>query len=151
MTNLCVQLAYAHLQNSCAVIHVITHALVHRTSSTLPFLFFYQSVCIKPEKFAIYVCVRGIDFASFHKFDTGFWNCWNSVVFSVFHFFVIYSLTMHATFIILDQIKNSQQQLPNEVRRIMPQLHISDQIVNTKMSAHDGYWNNQILLLAAIK
>jgi len=28
-----------------------------------------------------YLCVRGIDFASFYDFSIGFWNCSDSVVF----------------------------------------------------------------------
>jgi hypothetical protein len=35
----------------------------------------------------MYLCVRGIDFASFYDFDTGFWKSSDSVVFSVFPFF----------------------------------------------------------------
>ena len=34
----------------------------------------------------MYLCVRGITFASFYDFAIGFWNCSVSVVFFVFHF-----------------------------------------------------------------
>ena len=32
----------------------------------------------------MYICVKGIDFASFYDFCIGFWNCSDSVVFCVF-------------------------------------------------------------------
>ena len=35
------------------------------------------------------VCVRGIDFASWYDFSSGFWNSSDSVVYFVFHFFTI--------------------------------------------------------------
>jgi len=34
----------------------------------------------------IYLCVGGIDFASFYDFCIGIWNCSDNVVFFVFHF-----------------------------------------------------------------
>ena len=49
---------------------------------------FYWSACTKPGKWVVmYLCVRGIDFASFYDFDIWFWNCSNSGIFS--HFIVI--------------------------------------------------------------
>jgi hypothetical protein len=35
----------------------------------------------------MYLCVRGIYFATFYGFSTGFWKCSDSVVFIVFHCF----------------------------------------------------------------
>ena len=47
----------------------------------LPATFYYLSACIKPEKWAvIYLCVKGIDFASTYDFDIWF-CCSDSVVF----------------------------------------------------------------------
>ena len=37
----------------------------------------------------MYLCVRGIDFVSFYDFCIRFWDCYDSVVFLVYHF--IYS------------------------------------------------------------
>jgi hypothetical protein len=34
----------------------------------------------------MYLCVWGLDFAFSYAFDSGFWNCSNSVVFFYFHF-----------------------------------------------------------------
>jgi hypothetical protein len=34
----------------------------------------------------MYICVMGIDFASFYEFPNGFYNCSESVVFFVFYF-----------------------------------------------------------------
>ena len=45
----------------------------------------YSSPYYKPGKRAImYLCVRGIDFASFHDFSIWVWNCSNNVVFLIF-------------------------------------------------------------------
>jgi len=47
---------------------------------------FYWSACTKPEKWTvIYLYVTGIDF------DIWFWNCSDSVVLFVFHFFILLS------------------------------------------------------------
>ena len=54
---------------------------------------FNWSACTNPGKWAvIYLCDRGIDFASFTIFGIGFRNCSDSVVFFVFLFFY-YSIT----------------------------------------------------------
>ena len=37
----------------------------------------------------MYLCVRGIDSASFYDFDILFWNCSDSVEFFFFFFFII--------------------------------------------------------------
>jgi len=34
----------------------------------------------------MYLCARGINFASFYAFSIGFWNCTDIVAFFVFHF-----------------------------------------------------------------
>jgi hypothetical protein len=35
----------------------------------------------------MYFCVKGIDFVSFYDCSIRFWNCSDSVVFFIFHFF----------------------------------------------------------------
>jgi len=37
----------------------------------------------------MYLCVRGIDFASYYDFYIWFWKCFDSVVFYIFHFIVL--------------------------------------------------------------
>jgi len=62
---------------------------VHKTSLTPAT--FYSSACTKPgQKVGMYLCVRGIDCASFYDFDIWFWNCFVSVVFLYFHLFTVY-------------------------------------------------------------
>jgi len=47
-----------------------------------PDTFCYWSACIKTGKWSVmYLCVRGIDFASFDYFDICLWNCPDDVVF----------------------------------------------------------------------
>jgi hypothetical protein len=44
-------------------------------------------VSTKPgQRAAMYLCVWGLDFAFSYAFDSGFWNCSNSVAFFYFHF-----------------------------------------------------------------
>jgi len=60
----------------------------HKTSFTPPL--YYLSACTKTEKWSVmYLCVRVIDFDSFYDFDIRFWNCSDSVVFFVFHFWYL--------------------------------------------------------------
>jgi len=55
---------------------------------TFFFLFIVvSSFRVKPGKWAVmYLCVSDIDFASFYDFTVWFRNCFDSVVFFVFHF-----------------------------------------------------------------
>ena len=89
----------------------------HKTSLTPTT--FYWSACTKPEKWAvIYLCVRGIDFASFCNFSIGFWwyfwfffsrflNCSNSVVFFVFLDFWTVPIVQYFGFSIFLNCSNS--------------------------------------------
>ena len=68
---------------------------------------FYWSACTKSEKWTvIYFYVTGIDF------DIWFWNCSDSVVLFVFHFFIYFLLPFHfhqqLLFLILMIYKQSQ-------------------------------------------
>ena len=52
------------------------------------YLFFYWSACINPGNWVVmYLCVRGIDFSIFYDLTIGFWNCSDSVYFSIFFSF----------------------------------------------------------------
>ena len=48
---------------------------------------FYWSTCTKTGRGADeYLCVNGIDFASFYHFDISYWDCSDGAVFFIFHF-----------------------------------------------------------------
>jgi len=48
----------------------------------------FQNACAKPGKLAVmYMCFRGIDFASFLEISIGIWNCFDNVGFFVFYFY----------------------------------------------------------------
>ena len=42
----------------------------------------------------MYLCVRGINFASLYKFSNGIWNCSDSIVFLVYHF-ILFICVLH--------------------------------------------------------
>ena len=45
------------------------------------------------QEVVMYVCVWSLDFASFYDFDIWFWNCYDGVVFLVFHFICLTELS----------------------------------------------------------
>ena len=54
------------------------------------YYFFYWCACTKPLRWEVmYLCVRGIDFASFYDFSIVFRNCSYCVVFFVFYFIIL--------------------------------------------------------------
>jgi len=70
-----------HLHNF--IISLTWEVWAHITS----FTFFYWSVYAMSGKWVVvYLCVKGMNFASFYDFDIWFWNGSSSVVFLVLHF-----------------------------------------------------------------
>jgi hypothetical protein len=68
--------------------YLLRDTSIHTTSLTRP-PFFHWSACAKAEKWAvIYLCARGIHFASLSCFYIWFWKCSDRVAFFVFNFLV---------------------------------------------------------------
>jgi len=75
--------------------------------SNVYFSHFYWSACTKPRKWTVmYLCLRGIDLTSFYDFDFWFWNCFDSVVFFVFHFIISKSFSNRRSLITPEQTYN---------------------------------------------
>ena len=55
----------------------------------------------------MYLCVNGIDFASFYDFGIGFWNCSDSVLCFVFHFIANNLNVIYIIFWLNSQIKKN--------------------------------------------
>lgn len=58
-------------------------------NTCLTLLVFIEILVPSPENeqsCILYICIRGIDFACFYDFTIGFWNCFYSMVFIVYHF-----------------------------------------------------------------
>jgi hypothetical protein len=62
--------------------------LAHTTIFTPP-LFIEGHVRSQESERSLYLCARSIDIASSNDFAIGFWNCSNSVFFSVFFYLFI--------------------------------------------------------------
>jgi len=70
---------------------ICNNSIRTRKNSLTPPLYFEVAVpnCTKSGQWAVtYLCVRGIDFASFCDFSIVFWNCSDSVVFCGFFSFL---------------------------------------------------------------
>ena len=64
----------------------------HKTNLILPPLFI-GSACTKQGKWAvIYLCIRGIDFASFYDLSIRFWNCYYNVIYFSHFIRIIYDV-----------------------------------------------------------
>ena len=61
-----------------------------RRSVLLFFFFFFFFWKVNNMDLHIYLCIRGVDIASFDDFSVGFWNCSNSVVFFTVFFKIIF-------------------------------------------------------------
>ena len=64
------------------VVFFISHHLCRSMTQTK----FMEKRGLFSHFYLIYLCIRGIDFASFYDFDIWFWNCFDIVSFSGFHF-----------------------------------------------------------------
>ena len=56
--------------------------------------FFIEVPVPSQESKPLCICVKGINFDSFYDFSIGFWNCFDNVVFFVFHSLAFQLLTM---------------------------------------------------------
>jgi hypothetical protein len=78
----------------CDTRHVIISIILTLIfTPTLPR--FTEVLVSNQESEGVYLCIRVIDFTSFYNFSIGFWNCFDSVVFVVFHWYCVTIANTH--------------------------------------------------------